>query len=484
MSDDRFDEELNARLRAYEAHLPDDEPPNVHPASRPGRWLPLAAAAAVVVLVGGGLALATRSPIGQPSPTSSVGPSASPRASFVPTTVASPTVSPTPTPAVTPAPASPPAAGELPASWTRTAEFVEEGRRYLAGGLAAWDGALVAVGTRYETDERGVFGPPPAHAGRVWRSDDGEAWGDVTPTGTFDGVELVDVYVTSDNALIAIGVIWDETTYEPRNAFYESSDGRTWTPAQLEGVPNLGHRPSVTAGPRGYAAIGFELPDDPRNGATVGLWHSADGRRWERAWWPESGADGPLEQASSVDAGDEGFVALVRSTFADGAARVIASADGRTWIDGATPTSGAAHVASRHGDWILADFAELEDQATGQTVTTWFSANGLAWDPLGENRLGTRDIGQPCPEAVGGLHSAGSYIVMRTVLSWGCGEGAIYHPGAAYISGDGADWKLLPLATSSAVEGVAIVDGRLVVLADAGTGTSSGGLAIWVAPIP
>ncbi|MCV0403055.1 MAG: hypothetical protein K5924_05030 [Chloroflexi bacterium] len=363
--------------------------------------------------------------------------------------------------------------------------FAEEGRRYLAGGLARWDHGIIAVGTRYETEDRGVFGPPPGHEGRVWLTDDGESWRDVTPSETLVNVELVGVYVTSDGTLVAIGQAWDiAASYNPRNVFFESRDGTTWTPARLEGMPDLGHRPSVVTGPRGYVAIGLVPPDDPLDNATAGLWHSTDGRGWDRVWWPEAGADGPLEQAVSVEAGDEGFVALVHSTSGDASARVIASGDGRTWIDGDGPTPLAAHVASRHGDWVLADFAELEDPSQGQSVTTWFSANGLDWLPFGANQLGIRDIGQPCPEVIGGLVSAGPYVVMDSVLGWGCGEGAIYHPNTAYISGNGADWEPLPFGTPSAIRGVGILGQRLIVLADGGTGTPSGGVAIWVATIP
>jgi hypothetical protein len=490
MNDDRFDEDLRARLRSYEARMPDDEVPDVHRVARGHRVAWLAAASAVVVLVGAGIGVATRLPAGGPAATPSIDPSQQPSAAAATTPAASapsaePSIEATSTPTAPAATPTPPAAAVLPTSWSPAAEFAEEGVRYLAGDVESWSGGLIAVGTRYESDARNVFGPPPPHAGRVWLSEDGERWSDATPAGTFEGVELVDLFTASDGAVIVIGQVYpDEATFTPENVYYESTDGRAWSPARLDGFPVQNHRPVVASGPRGLVAIGAQPPDDPTGYATTGLSYSADGRRWVPAWSAEVGTDGPIEQVFRVDGGDEGFVALVGPTSGREPVRVIASADGRTWIDGAAPTQWAATVVGRHGDWIMADFADLQDRSPGQSVTTWFSANGLEWQPFGGVQLGVRDGEPVCPEVIGALHGEGPYLLMRTVLSYGCGEGAFYHPGAAYISGDGASWEPLPFGTLGSVEGVVTAGDRLVVLADEGTGTPSGGVAIWIATIP
>ena len=61
-------------------------------------------------------------------------------------------------------------------------------------------------GTLYDEVGRGVFGPPPSHAGRVWRSTDGTEWTDASPRpATFADVELVHLFEATDGALIVIG---------------------------------------------------------------------------------------------------------------------------------------------------------------------------------------------------------------------------------------------------------------------------------------
>ncbi len=169
MSDDRFDQELNARLHAYEAHLPDDEPPDVHAASRPVRWLPLAAAAAVVVLVGAGLALATRSPVGQPPPTASVSAEGSPSWSAVPSAVA-------PTPSAAPSEGPTPSAAVDPTSrWHVT---WAEGP-VISGGqvvrVVVEDNVFWALG--FTVDTVSDAGAEPV----IWRSEDGTIVGAIRP---------------------------------------------------------------------------------------------------------------------------------------------------------------------------------------------------------------------------------------------------------------------------------------------------------------
>lgn len=111
----------------------------------------------------------------------------------------------------------------IPGEWTAAATFSEPGRRYVLGDLMAWSSGLIAVGTRYEDEARGVFGPPPAHTGRVWRSTDGTEWTDATPAGIFDQVELQHLFESADGSLIVLGDTWmgpDRTS-----AAWATSDG-------------------------------------------------------------------------------------------------------------------------------------------------------------------------------------------------------------------------------------------------------------------
>ena len=81
------------------------------------------------------------------------------------------------TPATLPSPSPRIAPAALPENWTEAAwSLPRTAGRYVVGDLVAWSGGLVAAGAPVEVRNEGtgsVFGPPPQHAGRVWRSTDG-----------------------------------------------------------------------------------------------------------------------------------------------------------------------------------------------------------------------------------------------------------------------------------------------------------------------
>ena len=62
----------------------------------------------------------------------------------------------------------------------------------------------IAVGVEYE-HHLPIFGPTPAHEGRVWSSADGHTWDDVTPRGVFGNVSLHTLMRRADDMLLAVG---------------------------------------------------------------------------------------------------------------------------------------------------------------------------------------------------------------------------------------------------------------------------------------
>ena len=122
---------------------------------------------------------------------------------------------------------------------------------------------------------------------------------------------------------------------------------------------------SLAHGPRGYA-IGARTPYtefDPNADQTPGeIWFSPDGIDWTKT----------AEGASSVRAGDEGFVAI-QQALAAGPSGVLASGDGRTWFP-STVAAPLFDVEPPGGDWI-ATGAGGEPGA----ISAWHSPNGLDW---------------------------------------------------------------------------------------------------------
>jgi hypothetical protein len=375
-----------------------------------------------------------------------------------------------PNPSATlPASASAAPSVEAPTSdeWIASATFSEPGRRYVAGDLAAWSDGLLAVGTWYESEDRGPFGPPPAHQGRVWRSTDGTEWADATPVGTFDQVELQHLLETGDGALIVIGDRWNGQ--ERTSAAWATTDGAAWEPIVLDGVPADAWLARVVSGLRGHLAAAWL-------GNEAQVLYSADGRQWDAtvsdvSWFNDLGA------------GDEGFVAsIIRGDPNTSASEIIASSDGLEWFDATAPPDGAARVAPRGGDW----FAATTSVGENVSVAAWQSADGLEWSPLGELPLATFEaLDLTCTEGPWAIHGLPGLMVMGTTLFGPCGEGAVVAAGSSYASPDGLEWTQLPFGAQAFAAGAALVGDRVIVVTDTRTGIAENvGVIFWIGPAP
>jgi hypothetical protein len=371
--------------------------------------------------------------------------------------------------ATLPASASAAPSAEAPISdeWIASATFSEPGRRYVAGDLAAWSDGLLAVGTWYESEDRGAFGPPPAHQGRVWRSTDGTEWADATPGGTFDQVELQHLLETADGALIVIGDRW--TGQERTSAAWATTDGESWESVVLDGVPADAWLARVVTGPKGHLAAAWL-------GNEAQVLYSADGRQWDAtvsdvSWFNDLGA------------GDEGFVAsIIRGDPNTSASEIVASSDGLEWFDATAPADGAARVAPRGGDW----FAATTSVGENVSVAAWESADGLEWSPLGDLTLGSFESADAtCTEGPWAIHGLPGLMVMGTTLFGPCGEGAVVAAGSSYTSPDGVEWTQLPFGDQAFAAAAASVGDRVIVVTDTRTGFAENvGVVFWIGPAP
>jgi hypothetical protein len=174
-------------------------------------------------------------------------------------------------------------------------------------------------------------------------------------------------------------------TQELEFPVWRSIDGERWQRVQLAGFDGHGWRlVGIAGGPLGWVMAG----ERDRLGAFPyerQIWFSPDWQSWELTRsQPVPAAPGAGEGEESyrdVAAGPEGFVVAGRlEGLGDSQARMLASADGRTWhvapeqpalAGGAAPTV----IAPLGGDWIAA--GSIFDAARASPV--WKSANGLDW---------------------------------------------------------------------------------------------------------
>lgn len=446
-------------------------------------------AAVVVVAIAAGIGFAVLSAGRDPGEASASASAPVPSASSQPSETASaaPSLEPAPSVAesITPSPTPEPATG-LPASWTAAATIREEARTIVVTGMTSWDGGAIAVGTRYADDSFGVFGPPPEPTGRVWATDDGRSWTDVTPAGIFEGVQLGDVFATMDGTLVLTGTeIVDMTTFERATRVWTSEDGRAWQPGWLDPIPTDALFGPMAIGPRGYALVTSEP-----GGSTSSqrIWHSADGRAWEATFvlsdLDEGGAVGGLR---GIEAGDEGFVAAVyRAATGDRYEEtpgVIASGDGRSWVIGPFGAELPDLVVPWGPDWLgMKGTSDDEAWDDGVTFQAFRSANGLDWSGAGTLTFGTVDIEDTfCVEFPVWTVVARGAAYLRTSLAYPCGEGQVHLPGRAWATEDGVTWAQLPLGDHAGIGGIATVAGRVVVATHVGTGyAGDAGVTFWI----
>lgn len=485
------DRRLADRLRRYESRVPvdADAPTTIRPRAIP--WGPLAGVAAVLVLavVVATNLVADRPAVGEASPTTAISqdPTASQSAS-APASIApsmAPEASEAPQSAV-PTPSPVPATG-LPSSWSITSTIREAGRTIVVSDLTEWNGGAIAVGTRYAVDSFSVFGPPPDHTGRIWSTNDGLSWSDVTPEGAFGGIELDDIFVTGDGTLVLIGTqVVDPTSLQHASRVWTSRDGRTWEPGWLEPIPITDVLGRIASGPRGYVVVSSELD---AASSRHRIWHSADGTTWESTFAFSDLADDRSEVGvTGLEAGDEGFVAAVHrvTTGADPTQTpgVIASGDGRAWVVGSFGAHLPDILIPWGPDWLGVEAFPDDDESweDGLTVRASRSANGLDWTDGGTLTFGAWGVDTTdCGEVPVGARVTRGAAYLSTTLSYPCSEGRVRLAGSAWATEDGVTWVRLPFGDHAAIGGVATVAGRVLAATHVGTGNAGdAGVTFWI----
>jgi hypothetical protein len=339
--------------------------------------------------------------------------------------------------------------------------------------MTSFGTGLIAVGVSYE-EPLPILGPTPAHTGRIWASDDGRSWEDVSPASVLANVTIRDVIQRADGTLLAVGDVAAPNQYgdleTERSGAWESSDGIIWEEAD-SGLPSDRWVRDFVHGNRGIVAIAWLVGDT--HGSEI--WFSADGRAWERIRHLAHGAFG-------IDAGTEGFVAAgaMDPYIQPGGVFAIASANGREWFEAADPPEFAVHVAAIGGDWVAVSSNEDLEQGWIAIST---SANGLDWSgPLAVEADEVRHrIDESGCWLRPSLISAGEWLILRTSLGGLCGEGNATGFGPHLVLTDADDWEALPLSTLESggasglwVAAVEVVDGTLVL-----AGESNGQATFW-----
>ena len=255
---------------------------------------------------------------------------------------------------------------------------------------------------------------------RVWTSEDGRTWTDVTP----DGFESVGIASVVEHAGMLVGVgrgnTIDIETEEA--AVYLSEDGTSWRKVETA-EPMVGQLIDVIATDDGLYAVGGVPGAD-----AAAIWRSSDGETWERT------VD-DIEHAFlwSIAEGGPGLVAVGWRRDPDPSAAVWTSTDGIEWtlspdpdgyelyegtdvseIDGTlvmvgssfTTQEGRIWTSTDGIDWTVAEAPGLEEAyprnlvhasngvvavGGGQRMagTAWFSADGIGWEAFGDPLPGT-----------------------------------------------------------------------------------------------
>jgi hypothetical protein len=240
-----------------------------------------------------------------------------------------------------------------------------------ARAVTAFEGGLVAVGN----DELGAAvwvsgpfaaspaGPDPA---RDWSSvelPEASAWTSVSNGPAVQGARFDDV-IEFDGGYLAVGTAaggrgGSDAPWRIRPVVWHSADGRAWERQPAGTIPPANRPPDI----RDFRATGFRLATDGRHVLILGLdryaWLSEDGRRWTALDWHASGLRPPVDLHPSRDR-------LWATTVRD----VAGSPDG--------------FVAVGRGCWC-------HEFSTGDFVaTSWTSPDGERWlvSPHVESSMG------------------------------------------------------------------------------------------------
>jgi hypothetical protein len=311
--------------------------------------------------------------------------------------------------------------------------------------------------------------------------------------GATDPLLRVDGLIDGGPQLVAWGRIPQprRNQFNDMGAVFLSTDGQRWSAVPVDHGVNAESTSTIlgiAVGDGGLLAYGGVCCA----GESAALWHSRDGRNWERQLLEGDNADGPVS-LQRVAAFADGWIAL-GSTIDGSASRIWRSMDGRSWHLTLEVEAGAHHVAI--GDLAVAGSHAI---AVGTVVgedgsfdgAVWRSDNGETWDRIGaqENALvgpgevqlqglaaheavvvatgvlGTAEERRTCEELLGMTASLAA-LPARSGVALSCSTGAPRW----WVSRDGTTWEVLeepPVAQRPTDLRVSAgIEGGLVVLAE------------------
>jgi hypothetical protein len=232
-------------------------------------------------------------------------------------------------------------------------------------------------------------------------------------------------------------------------------------------LPRKEYLSDVVGGPHGLITV---VSSQAEGGTSVAeVWHSVDGASWSVVHAVEP-RDGYESAGYDWEAGPEGFVVIGNRYRFDGEDRddrtfVLASGDGLEWIEAPaeeTTFSNLSHVAPIGGDWVIAANEVTEVVGTGR-ATTWYSANGLAWDE--RSAIDVPMPSSPYPDTdtstvIGGLAGTGERVIASGSVVICC-HGPRWAAGV-WSSFDGQSWEGLDFPEGTVVTAAAQHDGVVV----------------------
>ena len=280
--------------------------------------------------------------------------------------------------------------------------------------------------------------------GRVWVSQDGQAWTREDTSGLAAARPVA--VASAAGRLIAAGyaVVGGDSVATA----WVSTDARTWQATSFPGSTGLA---AVAASPARIVVAGAG-----RSGRQLPIWMSRDGGRS----WTRGSQTTPYTRASvaGIAVGGPGFVAVGSD---DVGAVAWTSSDGLTWRRVDDPSFGSRRMTAVASTAVglVAVGADQEGSIA------WTSLDGVAWTPTG--LFGSKGAWPTSVAATGiGLIAVGGVPGVDRV----------------WTSEDGRDWRPVTNDSWAAASGVEAVVGRgsLVVIA----GASDGRAGVWLGRPP
>jgi len=239
------------------------------------------------------------------------------------------------------------------------------------GGAAAQVGA---AGTLASATPQGSQQPI------VMTSPDGRTWSPAAAAGTLAGPGVTVAGAAAGRSGYVVAGVRD-VYGQPMAALWSSVNLTTWVPqgwwtgSARSGVPSA--LLAVTAGPRGFAAVGAV-------GAHPAVWLSRDGQGWQsRSLALPTGARSAVLQRVAIQGSHIAVLGTQARPSGPAPFAAVSANGGRTWREPSLPVHGrpagvTALVAAGGGFVATGTLGDGGDQ----DVVVWWSHDGLAWHAL------------------------------------------------------------------------------------------------------